>query len=157
MNKSLYGFCQAPRNFFNFISEKLDKAGLKPCTEVDPCLFMSDKVIVLVYMHDTLFFRSKKEWIMDVLKKLEKDKVALEEEEDVAGFLGVHMERNPQEGTIHLTQKGLIDRIIAAMKIGHLQSVDTPTAESALPSNKDGPPASGTFNYASVIGMLQYL
>jgi hypothetical protein len=44
----------------------------------------------------------------------------LEEENDVAGFLGVHIDRRP-EGTIRLTQKGLIKRIIdAPLNINHL-------------------------------------
>jgi hypothetical protein len=32
----------------------------------------------------------------------------LKEEDDVAGFLGVHIDCRP-DGTIHLTQKGLIN------------------------------------------------
>ncbi len=49
----------------------------------------------------------------------------LEVEEDVAGFLGVHIDRR-KDGTIHLTQRGLIDRLIKTLNIGDLPSKRTP-------------------------------
>mmetsp|Transcript_907 Transcript_907/g.1791 ORF Transcript_907/g.1791 Transcript_907/m.1791 type:complete len:157 (+) Transcript_907:643-1113(+) len=56
LKKSLYGLRQSPKNFFNFISSKLENAGFESMVKVDPCLFISDKVICLVYVDDTLFF-----------------------------------------------------------------------------------------------------
>jgi hypothetical protein len=43
----------------------------------------------------------------------------LKEVDDVASFLGVHID-HPSGGTIHLTQKGLIDRFIKALNIRDL-------------------------------------
>jgi hypothetical protein len=40
--------------------------------------------------------------------------MGLEIEDDVAGFLGVHIECNVNTGEITLTQQGLIDSIINA-------------------------------------------
>ena len=49
---------------------------------------MSDKVICLVYVDDTIFFAKDKRDIDDVIRRLqEEEKMVLEEEEDVAGFL----------------------------------------------------------------------
>jgi hypothetical protein len=42
----------------------------------------------------------------------------LEEESDVAGFLGVSIERR-SDGTIKLLQAGLIKRIVEALNIAH--------------------------------------
>ena len=156
LKRSLYGLRQSPRNFFLFIKEKLQKVGLEP-QEVDPCLFMSDKVILLVYVDDTLLFSPKKEWIDEVINKLRAEDVDLEEEDDVAGFLGVHIERNARDQTIKLTQKGLTQRIIDALGVEKRPRALTPALRQPLVADKDGIPAEGLFNYASVIGMLLYL
>jgi hypothetical protein len=81
----------------------------------------------------------------------------LEKEEDVAGFLGVHIERDDTKGTIKLTQKGLIKRIIETLEIDHLHGKDTPAAAEPLVMDADGEPPDGTYSYPSVVGMLQYL
>ena len=56
LRRSLYGLKQSPRNFFQHLKGKLEAVGLHSQDHVDPCLFMSDKVIVLVYVDDTLFY-----------------------------------------------------------------------------------------------------
>jgi hypothetical protein len=80
----------------------------------------------------------------------------LEAEEEVAGFLGVHISKNTENGKTTLTQPGLIKRIIEALKIEDLPGVDTP-ANEILGKDEFGDPASCDFNYASVVGMMQYL
>ncbi|CAJ1969856.1 unnamed protein product [Cylindrotheca closterium] len=89
LKKSLYGLKQLPVNFFNFIKGKLENAGFKSHKEVDPCLFISDKVICLVYIDDTLFFSPKEEYINKAMESLKSQRVAVEIEDSVAGFLGV--------------------------------------------------------------------
>ena len=71
-------------------------------------------------------------------------------------FLGVHIERNQETGEVTLTQRGLIDRIIEALHIENLPTVDTPATE-CLGKDPLGDPPDCTFNYASVMGMLWYL
>jgi hypothetical protein len=80
----------------------------------------------------------------------------LEIEDDVAGFLGVHIDRS-SDGTINMTQAGLTDRIITALKIGDMHAKRTPAKFGCLGKNEWGDPCQGTYNYASVIGMMQYL
>ena len=59
-------------------------------TGLDPCLFVSDKVIAVNYVDNTLFFSPKLEYIEDVMKQLrDGGGLDLEKEDDVAGFLGV--------------------------------------------------------------------
>jgi Reverse transcriptase (RNA-dependent DNA polymerase) len=80
--------------------------------------FISDKVICLVYVDDTLFYSAKMEYIDEVIEKLRQQEMDLEVEGEVSGFLGVHIERNVVNGTISLNQKGLIKRIMEALKVG---------------------------------------
>jgi hypothetical protein len=157
LKRSLYGLKQSPRNFFQFLKGKLEGIGFESCTDVDPCLFVSDKVICLVYVDDTLFYSPKPEYIDEVIQKLRDAEMDLEEEGSVAGFLGVHIERNEEDQSIKLTQKGLIKRIIEALDISHLPKKHTPAAAEPLVLDADGDPPDSTYSYPSVVGMLQYL
>ena len=122
LKKSLYGLKQSPRNFFEHLKSNLVKCGFQNNQELDPCLFISDKVICLVYVDDTLFYSPKTEYIDEVVKKLREEcHMELEEEDDVAGFLGVDIQdRRNQEGTITLSQSGLAQGIVEALNIDHL-------------------------------------
>jgi len=157
LKRSLYGLKQSPRNFFQHLKGKLEGIGFTSATDVDPCLFISDKVICLLYVDDTLFYSPKAEYIDEVIQKLRNEDMDLEEEGDVAGFLGVHIERNIKDGSIKLTQKGLIKRIIETLNIPKLKPKWTPAKAEPLVLDANGDPPDGTYNYASVLGMMQYL
>ena len=156
LNKSLYGLKQSPRNFFQHLKSKLESIGFQTATDIDSCLFISDKVICLCYVDDTLLFSPKQEWIDEVIEQLKQTDLTVEIEDDVAGFLGVQIKRDDEAGTVTLTQTGLIDRVIEALNLDGLPPQDTP-ADEVLTLDKDGDPPNGTFNYASVIGMMWYL
>jgi Reverse transcriptase (RNA-dependent DNA polymerase) len=156
LKKSLYGLKQAPRNFFQHLKNKLERIGFTS-SSADPCLFISERVICIVYVDDTLLFSPRQEYIDDVLSKLKEEELDLEEEDDVAGFLGVNVQRDDENGQIHMTQLGLIDRIIDALGCDSLPGKRTPAEHGALGSDKGGDPPQASFSYASVIGMLQYL
>jgi hypothetical protein len=154
LKRSLYGLRQSPRNFFQHLKSKLEETGFTAMTNVDLCLFVSDKVICLSYVDDTLWFSPRQEYIDEALDRLRAVGMDLEKENDVAGFLGVHLER--QGDSIKMTQKGLTSRIIDALRVRDANTVHTP-AKEPLPLDKDGKQPNGNYNYASVIGMLQYL
>jgi Reverse transcriptase (RNA-dependent DNA polymerase) len=61
LKKSLYGLKQTPRNFFLLLKSKLEAVGFRLQEDLDACLFISDKVICLVYVDDTLFYAPKME------------------------------------------------------------------------------------------------
>ena len=154
LKKSLCGLKQSPRNFFNFLKGKLEKAGFEQAHEVDPCLFLSDKVICLTYVDDCVMVAKDVRDIDAIIQRLKDLEIELTEEDDVAGFLGVHIERTSEH--IKLTQKGLTKRIIEALQVQDLPTVDTP-ADTVLGKDLDGDPPNCTFNCASVIGMLWHL
>ena len=156
--RSLYGLKQAPRNFFLHFKGQLERVGFVSQDAVDPCLFISERVIAVVYVDDILFYSPKREYIDEILDKLKSDEHAeLEVEGSVAGFLGVHIERDDSNGTIKLTQKGLTKRILEALQVGDLERSCTPALSKPLVENKNGAPPQGRYNFASVVGMLQYL
>ena len=157
LKKSLNGLKQAPRNFFLHLKRKLESIGLKLNPDIDPCLFVSDKVVCVVYVDDTLFFSPKEEYIDELISKLKNDcNMDLEVENLVAGFLGVHIDRK-ENGVIKLTQSGLAKRIVSALKIEEKPRKFTPAISTPLSKNEDGESGNAPYSYSSVIGMLQYL
>ena len=57
-----------------------------------------------------------------------------------------------------MTQTGLIDRIIQAIGLDkNLTAVQAPSKTSTLPSDANGASFNEAYNYASVVGMLNYL
>ena len=110
-----------------------------------------------MYVDDKLFYAKEADDIDQVIEGLKKNaEMELEVEDDVAGFLGVHIDKKA-DGTIELTQKGLIQRILRSLDVKKKTTKRTPAVFGALGLDPEGEPAQGTFSYASVIGMLLYL
>jgi hypothetical protein len=55
LQRSLYGLKQAPKNFFQQLRDKHEHICFTSSTS-DSCLFISEKVICIVYVDDTLLF-----------------------------------------------------------------------------------------------------
>ena len=87
------------------------------------------------------------------MKQLRRSKVV---EDDVASFLGVLIKRG-DDGSVELTQTGLIQRTIAAMGLENCNNKYTPAVKEALGQDPRGSPFSNEFSYPSIVGMLQYL
>ena len=142
---SLYGLKQALRNFFEHLHGKLLKLRFRQ-SETDPCLFIHDNVICLTYVDDCLFFSPAEKYIDDMIAHLQDEDMKLSVEDDVAGFLGVHINCR-EDGTIELLQTGLIDQIISAMGLEGTNPKSTPAEYGSLPVDKEGEPCNESFNY----------
>jgi len=147
LRKSRYGLKQAPRIWFNHLKNKLELVGFVQCVDVDQCLFVSKKVILLCYVDDCLLCAKDPASIDKVIEQLHAQNMQLEEEGTAEGFLGVYIKPNEADGTITLTQEGLTNRIIKALGCDDLPSVTTP-ADTILHKDEDGDPATGDFNQA---------
>ena len=156
LTRSLYGMADSPKNFFEHLKSNLEKVGFKQ-SNLDPCLFISDKVICLTYVDDCLFFAKDGNDIDEVINGIQQTGMALTKEDSVAGFLGVLMDHSPDTGHVTLTQTGLIDRIITATGLEGANLKHAPAPEATLPRDLGGQPFDASFNYASVVGMLMYL
>jgi hypothetical protein len=104
LKKSLCGLKQSPHNFFYYLKSKLEAIGFEQALDIDPYLFISDKVICLVDIDDTLLFTQDMKDINNILHRLTHEHdMGLEIKDDVAGFLRVHIKRNADTGEITLT------------------------------------------------------
>jgi hypothetical protein len=158
LKKTLYGLRQSPRAFWKYLVERMEMCGMVQ-SKLDPCLFIGTKVIAISYVDDLIFWSRDKQDIHAVAMKLRDVGVDLEQETDAAGFLGIRMERDSKTGLLEMKQEGLILRIIEAMglDVGTVNSKWTPAEAAPLIKDSEGDPASGTFSYSSVVGMLLYL
>ena len=106
LKKNLYGLKQAPRNWVFYLKSHLEAVGLQPQTDVDPCLYVSDNVICITYVDDCIMISTSVKHINEVVRRLREERgMDLEEEDDVAGFLGIHIKHDKDH--VKLTQKGL--------------------------------------------------
>jgi hypothetical protein len=156
LQRAIYGLKDAPRAYFLHTKNKLEDLGFRQ-SDADPCLFISPTVICLIYVDDALFVYKSPEEVNILTTKMKEIGLLFEEESDVAGYLGVLIDRDPDNDTITLRQSGLAQRIVEALHLDDdTTSVRTP-ADSFLPLDEDGESAHEIYNYASVAGMLQYL
>jgi hypothetical protein len=72
-------------------------------------------------------------------------------------FLGIKFTENKDAGTIMLTQKGLIKKIISATNLENCNPNWTPAATSALGMDPDGKLMTEEWSYPSIVGTLLYL
>jgi hypothetical protein len=153
--RTLYGLGQSPQYFYKYFTESFDRQGLTP-SNFDPCLFMTSSMIVIIYVDNILIYGKSMDEIDDFIKQMKMEDVALNKEGTAEGYLGVDIQRDGKK--ITFTQVGLTKRIIEALGLNSKLStaVATPADKVALGRDLEGQPASGSVNYASVIGMLLY-
>ena len=85
---------------YKYIWEGLEDCGFTE-SEYDECLFTNGIVMVLFWVDDTILYTKDKALIDKVILSL-KDEYLLEREKDIAGFLGIKMTKNTQDGIVTL-------------------------------------------------------
>ena len=156
LRKNLYGLNVASRNWFLTLLAGLKSRGFKPST-IDPCLYIKDDILCLVYVDDTIFFAQNDEIINDMISDLQTD-FDLTDEGDVEAFLGIKFKQNNHE--ITMSQPGLIDSILNNVNMLNQEKVkmhDTPVTAPLLHKHKNGEPRKEDWDYRSIIGKLSYL
>ena len=161
-NKSLYGLKQAPLLWCQELTQALKMQGFTQATELEPCMFFKDDMVVLVYVDDCLFFPKDEAKINDVIESLRKASFTLTVEEDVYAFLGIEVERDWSDSgelnKITPKQPGLINKVLASTKMQDCNAKETPASTTPLGTDRDGPAfQQEAWEYASVVGMLLYL
>ncbi len=73
-----------------------------------------------------------------------------------AEFVGIQYTKI-DTNRIHLTQEGLIKKILEATVLTHSNSNKLPASKEPLSIDPDGKPFNENWNYSSVISMLSYL
>eukprot|EP00957_Ditylum_brightwellii_P065890 4996917-Ditylum_brightwellii.AAC.3 len=166
LKRNLYGSCDAQLKFYKYLKRGLTQRGVLP-SKFAPCLFKSEKVLIIAYVDDCIFYSQKLESIDKLIDDMKQsyrlddgtltEKFIIEVEEDYAGFLGIDIARH-DNGRIELTQTGSIQQILDALGLDdETVTIRTkPAATKCLGKEENSPPRKEHWSYPSVIGMLLY-
>ena len=114
-------------------------------------------MLLILYVDDAGIAAPTKDIIMKFVQELRDIGFDLDIEVDFNSYLGIGIETLP-DGTRHMTQKGLINKIIKTTKMEDCKPNWTPTTQCALGSDPNGELFDQSeWSYASVVGMLLYV
>ena len=158
LNKSMYGLRDAPRLWF----ENLFKHLLSPDlgftqSSNDQCLLFRSDMMIIVYVDDMGVAAQREELIDELVSYLCDKGLVLEREGTFQDYLGIRFNTLPN-GSVHMTQSGLIRKIIKATGMESCNPNKLPAQKACLGKDLNGEPMNhNEFNYRSVVGMLLYL
>jgi hypothetical protein len=158
LTKSLYGHKHAAKLFYQLLRDTLTKKLNFHLSESDHCLFIRHDCIIINWVDDQLILTKDPKVALEVVESMRSAGLILDIESQqgsIANYLGIQIQEQ-DDGTLLLTQSGLVERVLEAMDLEDANPKDTPASE-ALGSNKDSPTFDGKYNYRSVIGMIMYL
>jgi hypothetical protein len=152
--KNIYRLCQAGNVWFDKLRDVLLCRGFNQST-IDPCLFYHKDCIFIVYVDDCLLFSPLDTILDDLVTSLQLE-FKLTYEGDVGAYLGIDIKCHP-DGSMELTQPGLIQKIITSAGLEENSATHVTPATNLLHDDLSGPEREHTWNYRAIVGMLNYL
>jgi len=153
---SLYSCKYAAKLFYELIQKVLvNKLGFW-VSKHDHCLFIWKDCIIITWVDDAIIITKepgKANWIIEDILKHDLD--LGKQGEGLAEYLGINIQKHG-DGTMKMTQSGLIERIIEWMNRQNVNPKYTPVTQG-LAKDKNNIAFNKHFNYHSVVGMLLYL
>ena len=137
--KSLYGLVQAPRTFYEHLTDMLAKNGFTNEPNIDPCLWMNQALglICVIYVDDCLFFAKQEKSIHNFIDRI-RSTMPLKVEKGVTAFLGIKIEKEDKTKNILLTQPGLIRQILKATDLESCNPTKKPASSAPLGTDAEG-------------------
>jgi hypothetical protein len=147
-----YGLKQAGNNWFDALKTSLLSMQFRQ-SDHDPCLFIRNNCLILVYVDDCLIF-SKDYAILDSVIDSLHSVFILTSQGSVGAYLGIDIKKTAS-GFIELTQPGLIQKIITACGLQDQSAEHSVPVTTILSADLDGPPCEHSWNYRSLIGSVK--
>ena len=155
LKRSLYGSCYAPKLWFEHLFKFLIDEEKFIQSEHDQCLLYKPNMIVIIYVDDAGITAPSMAIIDAFLDRLKDGGFDLTKEGSFSEYLGIQYDEH--EGSITMTQKGLINKIIATAGMEECNPNKTPTQGGALAMDPEGEHMTDAWSYRSIVGMLLYL
>ena len=157
LKKSMYGLRDAPKLWYQNLFQYLLKPelGFKQSPN-DPCLLFRHNMIIIVYVDDMGVAAVNETLIDELITFLRSQGLDLQREGTFQDYLGIRFSAMPN-GAVHMTQMGLIKKIITATGMEACNPNKVPALKACLAKDHDGEAMTDSFNYRSVVGMLLYL
>ena len=117
LNKNVYGLNQGSYNWYNKLKKSLVNQGFKP-SDIDPCLYIGNGMIILTYVYDFIIVGPSMENInrfLNSMKNEDKNSI-LTDEGDINKFLGIEITQL-NDKRCKISQPYLTYRIISFLKI----------------------------------------
>jgi hypothetical protein len=156
LKKSLYGLSVAPKLWYETLSKALLAEGFKQ-SKNDKCFFYKEGFLIVLYVDDAGLAVKNPDDIDKLLNSLRAKGFEMTRESSFAEFLGIKFVKDNETGTLTLTQKGLINKIIEATGMENCNPNWVPAAKEGLGIDPDGEPMEEAWNMKSIVGMLLYL
>jgi hypothetical protein len=119
---------------------------------LDPCLFLKPGLMCVVYVDDTIFERKSQEDIdceihsLGISTTCNVHTFSLQDEGSLSAFLGIHIKK-VDENCFHLTQRGLIEKVLCVTNMWDCNGCETPATIVPLHTDLDGKPFEETWEY----------
>lgn len=137
LKKNLYGTATGARNWYKKLAAGIIARGYTQ-SNYDPCLFLWDDIMFIVYTDDCICFSKTKTVSDKLITDLKHDGFLLKDEGDARDFLGVNITRDGATNTITMTQTGLIDSILSDLGLTtneeYTKTKDVPEARYFIPT-----------------------
>jgi hypothetical protein len=108
LRKNLYGLKDAGRTWYECITSGLKQRGFQQ-SNIDPCLFTKDSVILILYVDDAVLFSPYQSAIDKTIKSLQNE-FDLTDEGSLQDYLGVRIIRNGNQ--VEMVQPRMIARCL---------------------------------------------
>ena len=155
LKKSIYGDRLAPRTWLHFIQEKLKLLGMSQ-SKNDPCVWFGNGLILAQYVDDFGISAESSEDIDRFVTSLQELGLELTRESSFSEFLGIKFTTH-KDGSIEMTQPGLIKKILEATDMTEAKANRLPYPPTLLSKDLKGEPYTEKWNYLSILGMCLYL
>ena len=155
--KSLYGLKEAPRLWYDELFQWLldPELGLTQ-SHIDKCLLFRRDMIIIIYVDDMGVAAQTEEAIVQLIDFLMKKGFSLTREGTFNEYLGINFSTLPN-GSVHMSQSGLIKKILMATGMEACNPNKTPALKASLGKDPNGEFMNEKWNYRSIVGMLLYL
>jgi len=154
LQKALYGLKQAPRAWYNDINGYMQSIGFQNSTS-DPNLYLSPKVILLLFVDDALIFSNGME-SLDAVKHLLAQKYQMSDLGEAQQFLGIEIHRNRASKTLHISQSQYIKTLLQKFQMDKCNGIATPLDRNDFLPYDSEAPAEDRQNYQSVVGSIMH-
>ena len=159
-NKSLHMLKQASATWCEMIYNGLKDRGFKSL-DVSPCIFVSNKTFILVYVDDCIVISLESGYVDKFIQSLKDGSENFEftKEGSFESYLGVKIIDYNKENEFEMKQPCLMNQIIESLdfEIRMTNSRPTPAVTSLLHRDSDGEDRHTSWNFRSVIGLMNYL
>lgn len=168
LKKSIYGLRQASRQWYLKFDEVIRKFNFKE-NEVDNCIYIktsgSKFIILVLYVDDILLASSDLDMLYET-KRFLSSNFDMKDLGDASYVLGIEIHRDRSKGTLGLSQRAYIDKVLKRYNMHNCSSTPAPIVKGdkfglfQCPKNQLEIDQMKTIPYARLLGelcMLKYI